>query len=150
MTNSAVRYHDTETKDMLRSGYGGPGWYFWDEAGMYCYGPWPTEGKAEGGMQRYADHLNEVMKPSWWNKASREKLLDYLVKRGHRCWELEPMGALRCKVGALENECTFRHPEYPEIKCAKYSGHHSHLCARETSPNVLLEWNPYPSQWERL
>jgi hypothetical protein len=31
-----------------------PGYYFWDEAGMECYGPYETEEQCQAGLVEYA------------------------------------------------------------------------------------------------
>ncbi len=34
-------------------GYNSPGWYFWDEAGAYCYGPYTSAALALAGLEKY-------------------------------------------------------------------------------------------------
>lgn len=33
------------------------GWYFWDETGMSCLGPYPSEAECNEGMTKYAATL---------------------------------------------------------------------------------------------
>jgi len=34
-------------------GYHGPGWYFWDETGAYCHGPYESAELAYIGLEKY-------------------------------------------------------------------------------------------------
>jgi hypothetical protein len=34
-------------------GYIEPGWYFWDEYGQYCYGPYRTKERCEEALKKY-------------------------------------------------------------------------------------------------
>lgn len=38
-------------------GYKGPGWYFWDETGAYCYGPCVGEIVASKALEKCAEWL---------------------------------------------------------------------------------------------
>lgn len=38
-------------------GWNGPGWYFWDETGAYCYGPYGSAQEANEACSRYAKTL---------------------------------------------------------------------------------------------
>ena len=40
-----------------RKGYTTPGWYFWDELGQYCHGPYPLEDEAQEHLELYAAEL---------------------------------------------------------------------------------------------
>lgn len=44
-------------KDLRESGYTIPGWYFWDEASFYCYGPFDTQEEAKKTELDYASKL---------------------------------------------------------------------------------------------
>ena len=43
--------YDVEDHEMA------PGWYFWDELGVYAHGPFGTEGEANHSMKTYAESL---------------------------------------------------------------------------------------------
>lgn len=38
-------------------GWHGAGWYFWNEAGQYCYGPYDSEGLAELALKEYGEQI---------------------------------------------------------------------------------------------
>lgn len=44
-------------EDLAPRGWQGPGWYFWDEAGVALYGPFPAEGDARDRQAEYARTL---------------------------------------------------------------------------------------------
>lgn len=56
-----IEYYDDVIKntwlEWQEAGYDGPGWYFWDEVQMYCYGPYKTADDARLAEQEYADTL---------------------------------------------------------------------------------------------
>lgn len=52
--------HPFEDSDI--AGYQGPGWYFWDETGMYCYGPYRTKSEAAKEKHAYAKQLQQADK----------------------------------------------------------------------------------------
>lgn len=41
------------TPDLFASGYTHPGWYFWDESGYYCVGPFASEEEAREKLEKY-------------------------------------------------------------------------------------------------
>lgn len=43
--------------DAELAGWKGPGWYFWDEVGQYCYGPYPLEDEALEHLENYCYQL---------------------------------------------------------------------------------------------
>lgn len=44
--------------EWVRSGYAGPGWYFFDEIWVDCHGPYPTYAEAAAALRRYAESLD--------------------------------------------------------------------------------------------
>lgn len=57
-----IQYIDQAFEDAIERGYEGPGWYFWDETSVYCYGPFQTEAEASEGELDYARAL-EGLRP---------------------------------------------------------------------------------------
>jgi hypothetical protein len=41
-------------------GYEGPGWYFWDETGAYCHGPYISSALAWDKLVEYCEELDKV------------------------------------------------------------------------------------------
>lgn len=37
----------------IEAGYEGPGWYFWDETWVKCYGPFNSENEAKVHLEKY-------------------------------------------------------------------------------------------------
>jgi hypothetical protein len=55
----AIMYIEKEWNGSDAQGYTTQGWYFWDEADTYCYGPYQTQEKAKHEEGRYAAFLND-------------------------------------------------------------------------------------------
>jgi hypothetical protein len=57
MEYNPIEYHDHDDSLILdfyrKWGYGGRGWYFWDDYGVYCYGPFATQAEAEEKWTAY-------------------------------------------------------------------------------------------------
>jgi hypothetical protein len=51
-----ITWYDTGNKDY---GFGGPGWYFWDETSAYMMGPYTSKELARQGMKEYGEWLNK-------------------------------------------------------------------------------------------
>lgn len=51
-------YEDKDiTEDLKAAGYDGPGWYFWDETGAHCHGPFSTREESKENLELYARNL---------------------------------------------------------------------------------------------
>lgn len=57
MTMDPVMRLPQEHEPERSSGYTTPGWYFWDETGAYCHGPFEDEEQARAAMVEYARSL---------------------------------------------------------------------------------------------
>lgn len=44
--------------DVVERGWQGPGWYFWDECGVLCYGPYASRDEAGAAEAEYARNLD--------------------------------------------------------------------------------------------
>jgi hypothetical protein len=55
-SNNLVFYQETEVKE-TDGGVRLPGWYFWDEAGAYAYGPYQSKEEAKKNLDIYAKDL---------------------------------------------------------------------------------------------
>lgn len=49
--------HQDLNNDLLLAGYCGRGWYFWDEVGANCYGPFESQDDAAREEREYAKQL---------------------------------------------------------------------------------------------
>ncbi len=55
-----IDYYDREwAVGAHHQGYRGPGWYFWDETGAYCHGPYVAEIIAAKALDLYAYNLDK-------------------------------------------------------------------------------------------
>ena len=55
--SSDVYYITAMDHEARAAGWYGPGWYFWDETGAYCHGPFGSREEAEEALERYAESL---------------------------------------------------------------------------------------------
>jgi hypothetical protein len=57
-TYASIEYLSTPSFDYaFQRGWNGIGWYFWDEVGQNCYGPYNTALEAEMAVDEYAKTL---------------------------------------------------------------------------------------------
>lgn len=71
-------------------GWNGEGWYFWDEAGVYCYGPYHTVQIAQEKLNEYTIELMnsyKVIPASEDSKNNFAKKLAEHVKYTKECQE---------------------------------------------------------------
>ncbi len=58
MSIKHVEYLDMDKTPAAETyGYRGPGWYFWDETGACCHGPYVGEIVASKALEKYAQLL---------------------------------------------------------------------------------------------
>lgn len=48
-----IEYIDNPTTHMYNHGYNGPGYYFWDETDVFCYGPFESYARTVVEMEIY-------------------------------------------------------------------------------------------------
>src|SRR6185312_1813598 len=58
LVSTLVDYYDYGHEYMGWADWKGPGWYFWEETGAHCNGPYESETKAREGMKKYARGLD--------------------------------------------------------------------------------------------
>lgn len=73
---------DDELAEMQERGWAGVGWYFWDEIGAHCYGPYNDKTTAEQKLAGYAQSLENRQK---LEDAERDKRWKFTLKSVQRC-----------------------------------------------------------------